>query len=302
MNNTQQIRTYFCHMNATNSSRPGNVLAKVPYSTAVAWVSITMTMTMAATVTIILLLTATLRYHNLRAGAGRLIAHLLFIDFFICGFTTPGYMIIIFLDLVGIKYTINCTAWVTIRLISTHVQYLASMFLAINRLVAITMPHRYKWWTRRPVMFATMALSWFISISVNIPPLFGYAVALGKYPPLMSCTVKPLEDKVFIVTSSIGSHIPIATLCVIYIFIAVYTIRLKNSVHSGKQMLRRIKVARMLFVSFAFYFVCFLPMSVMPPFFPKIIFTMPAVMLWLIALQILGFSSSPVRKLINHST
>ncbi|XP_055340580.1 adenosine receptor A3-like [Paramacrobiotus metropolitanus] len=291
MNSTHHA--FSSHANSTNSSRPGLVLPKVSYSMAVTWVSLTMTMTFAGTVTIILLLTATIRYRSLRAGAGRLIAHLLCIDFFICGITTPGYMLIIFLDLVGIPYTINCTAWVTIRMLSINVQYWASMVLAVNRLVAIALPHHYKVWTRRSVMLAMMGMCWVIAIAINLPPLFGHAYSLGKYPPLMSCTMKPLDDMLFPIISSIGSHIPIATLSVVYIFIALYTIRLKNAVNSGKQMVRRIKVARMLFVSFAFYFICFLPMTVLPPFFPKIIFTMPVVMLWLIALQILGFSSSP---------
>ncbi|XP_055340578.1 adenosine receptor A3-like [Paramacrobiotus metropolitanus] len=248
----------------------------------------------------VFLFVALLQRQSSKSRSGFLIEHLLLVDFVICAIIQPTYLVNAFLDATvpGRQTLFHCIVFTTIRFTTYYTQYWAQLTLAVNRLIAVSFPKMYKTWTKRHLLISAIVFCWLVGIACNIPPFFGFGYTISNhFPPLNTCSTKPASRGNMVVMSSVGIYVPMVLVGVIYIFIWIHSKVMSRT--SGRLALeRRMKVAKMLFASFVFYLLLFLPMAIAPTFFPTIRYTRPEVLVWLNTLQALGFGSNSMIFLV----
>ncbi|XP_055336590.1 red-sensitive opsin-like [Paramacrobiotus metropolitanus] len=259
------------------------------------WFGFNISCASVSSILIILLLVVIFRTESLRHGSGLLIAHLLFVNFLICGFTQPTYLIGIFLKVNNPQEPIhlNCTAFMYIHLSLFRTECFASLSMAINRFFAIVLPHYYHWMMKKSTVIAIIVMSWVCGFLIYSPTIFGIGQTYGKFPPFYSCGSRSNGDSVLPHLAVFGTYIPLGTLGFLYLVIAL-SILCNRDASRNQRMQKRITIAKMLCSSFVFYVCCFVPMTVGASFFPLVVFRRPEVLMWLVALQMLGYSGHPV--------
>ncbi|XP_055329950.1 QRFP-like peptide receptor [Paramacrobiotus metropolitanus] len=274
-------------------------LPKPPYPVLLTWLILGVTLAILSALLSGLLILVILRSPALRRGAGAIIAFSLTINAVLSGILQPVYFLQVFFVQTDRPLNLHCGVYMLLRLSFIYTEYWTSLVLALNRLVAIAVPHMYRRLIRPPVLVVAMGVSVTVPLLVNMPTLYNTIYLSGRFPPLMACTMKPLNDTLMIINATVGTYFPITSLGVIYVFIAGYVL-LRKVTDAGRRMARRVAVAKMLFISYLIYVVCFLPVTILATFYPFILFRSPQMMMWMVMIQLVGFAAAPVIYLVMN--
>lgn len=153
-----------------------------------------------------------------------------------------------------------------------------------------------------------MALTgWVIAYICNLFLFFGFGGSYRSTKPWGSCGIRPLpSSRVYPIVTAVCVTIPFclegAIYSVIFISDRVRTFRRHNQVHNqltvdtagAQRFMRRYKIAKMLFVAYVWYCVCFLPAPIASSLFPKMYSTDPVCQIFTRALLLCGYATTPV--------
>ncbi|XP_055337343.1 beta-1 adrenergic receptor-like [Paramacrobiotus metropolitanus] len=271
------------------------------------WFSTTMTICLFGTVSIILLITVIISKKALRNGAGMLIFYLLCLELFQCSFMTPLKTITSFVIHQGIALPlIHCPTLQFFYIVTLQTRHWTELFLAVNRFVATIFPYQYKAWTGHRVIYSMIVLSVLIPALCNLPfyatdnPLF------AKVPPVGNCGIRQSATQYYQIASVIGTYIPLLLMGIIYVTLFVtISCRQKclkkrrsechvDSLTAQRRVKRRLAVAKILFMAYLWYLVCFLPIPLIGTFKRTLYSKYSYIVLWLVTGVVCGTVATPI--------
>lgn len=183
--------------------------------------------------------------------------------------------------------------------------------LAVNRLVAVVFPHRYnKLLATRSAVAATLVTGYLIAFCINAYPL-GAATAATKRVhmyvptfPFESCLYNVQHAGIFpIVHAVLGVYLPMSVIGLYYgtLFLAVAVKRrlnqsgrrawMRGTARSDALLRKRTRLARMLFVSFLWNAMTYLPQPLLTAFLPDVYSRWPTSFFyvrWILQLGVAG--------------
>ena len=281
------------------------------------WFAVNLTLGIVGSLLLVALICAILLGHrsNRNNSTTLLIIHLLAIEFIICSTLMPHQSITIYwpnLRMFRVGCTYNYFAWM---LTMSGAQW-STCFLALNRAVAILIPHAYEKLANIKSAVLTIILAWLIPFVIYFPFFLGFGGFYDAIPPWMSCGIR--TDPGFKWASSVmtpfGFYIPLAItgsgyfvilICllgrnlrkhhVVPIGVDPVTSR-RNAIVNGNLRRRRLAIAKMLFASALWYCACYLPNIVIVTSFFGVFMRNPPLQLWLRTIFFLGYIGNPVGK------
>ncbi|XP_055341323.1 rhodopsin-like [Paramacrobiotus metropolitanus] len=290
--------------NSFHITAPENVTSTTFPSMCV-WFACVNLVSFVGTVSSVLLLYVILNNQSLRSGCGILIAHLLFQELITCSVHYMLFSLKVFLRRLDVLWLDDCQISPVFFVIVIHAGNWSSCFLACNRLVATVFPSAYEACMTTKMTVTMIVGSWIIGALCNIPPLFGYGLRFVA-SHLGTCEIIRFPGMVFSLIAAMGAYIPITLLGIMHITIYM-RIRFRwlcdagnhsaagcDSVVWKKRLRRRIMIARMLFASFIWYCLCFLPVPVLLAVRPDMYFGNDLVLLWSRFLLLCGYAANPL--------
>ena len=290
---------------ATNSSFILPLSDEISYLTT--WLIVMFLTSLTGGVLFVILLNAVLSQQILKSGIGILIANLLILQLISCIIHFPVFASQVYLNKLGYFFDVHCDLYVTFIAI-IHVGHFIQCFISINRFIAIIFPHHYRSLCSRKTVTFSIIVSWLLGFGLT--SLFYFHIG-GKFTLGVTGGCEPFvtNPDVFMIITSFNSYLPISILGVLYFFIFIQ-MTLKGhvskwqSVYDGEPQTlavkqrqeRRVVIARMLFVSFLWYFVCLLPIPMVLDIHPDLYRKNLHVALWLHFLSLLGHAANPVKQ------
>ena len=116
------------------------------------------------------------RKPELRKGPGILISHLVAINLTLCGIHVPISVHFPYHR----NYSNVCRIPQFLFVGTTYTTYWSEFFLAVNRLVAIQFPHKYRPWARFKTITLMIATAWIIGIGSVTPGLFDIGLTYAR--------------------------------------------------------------------------------------------------------------------------
>ena len=243
---------------------------------------------------------------------------------------TQGYLAVIGQNNTGVTVTyrppINCPTLSLIQVVTQHAEAWAASLLAINRFVATFFPHYYPRLTSGNAVIAMITLPWAIGLGTNLPMWFnvGGRYIVGNPYPICILVTTGVHAKLW---AALGAYVPIGLMGVVCGVLLVRLLfggrrkhhagivpsaasaaglesqnqasttgrGLKSALVAGRvARARQLTLTKMLLLSFVWYALCFLPISIVGSAFPHLVawYMNP---LWLgRTLTGCGISSGPV--------
>ncbi|XP_055340724.1 protein trapped in endoderm-1-like [Paramacrobiotus metropolitanus] len=259
-----------------------------------------------------LLFMAIVTSRKLRKGSGTLIAHSILIEAFLCVIGVPLIMASTYMPQFGWPSKTMCKWTMLLFYGPIFAGTWASVLIAINRFVAIFFPHVYSKLTTPPLLALVIALGWAVALASSVPMFFeAGGISVGATKPWYACGArqeKPGYLYNFLVT--VGTTAPAVALGVIYVSIFTLVIiralifrrkidttdkaAVARNQRAQAMTQKRLKMARMLFVSYIWFTVCYMPAPVTASVAPVLYGTSPLVSLFLRMLLEIGYATSPV--------
>ncbi|OQV26141.1 hypothetical protein BV898_00263 [Hypsibius exemplaris] len=153
-------------------------------------------------------------------------------------------------------------------------------FLALNRFVAIVLPHEYHYVSSTKATFAFIFLGYFIPLILNLSPAGSSVPTYTETAPFGGCLYNQNGNPIFRDTHAIvGVYLPMTVVGLSYcaIFVRVGISRYDaGGAKLSSSMQRRLTLAKMLFASFIWYCLTYLPQPILTAAFPSIYFIYPA--------------------------
>lgn len=168
----------------------------------------------------------------------------------------------------------------------------AACMLAFQRLVATLLPQQYRWFARKPVLAAMIALPWLLIVTIHLFPIFGLGIRIVDAGFAGGCTVAPLAadhgdpTKLF-VFYTFFLYLPTALSGLFYVIVLgrtwliLHRQQIRNSVspqqaattnngsaHTAIILRRRLEISRTLFLSFVWFCMSQYPLTLAAIFFP----------------------------------
>ncbi|XP_055350330.1 olfactory receptor 1496-like [Paramacrobiotus metropolitanus] len=124
-------------------------------------------------------------YPQLRTGSGILVAHQQFSHTLQTGITNPFYMATGWIVWLGLSIRgVNCTVMYFFCRVFTYTEIYASLFLAVNRCIALIFPHRYILISPKRAVILQMLLPWEVALLLSlgwvVPGFFGIGSIFGN--------------------------------------------------------------------------------------------------------------------------
>jgi hypothetical protein len=266
----------------------------------------------------ILLLVASFYEKKLQKGANLLIIHIMLIQLLLCALLFPILNTTSYLLLKGHRINFNCRLFLLAQVGAMNTENWASLLLAINRYVAIAMPHFYKAWVSKKVLISMIVIPWVIGIGDTLSVYLGFGANFMVVPPFNFCIIRGTDGFIGTIWVVIGAYLPLGLMGILYsaIFIRLAIVRRfnlesrieqdvvasvisANGISRRSKRARQISLAQMLIVSYVWYGACFLPAPVILASFPNLnrrFFMLP---LWTAkTLMLSGYAASPVSFII----
>ncbi|OQV25537.1 hypothetical protein BV898_00476 [Hypsibius exemplaris] len=287
-----------------------------------AWSYLTGALCMIGIVTNLTVLSVVCASPQLRKGAGIFIEHLLFCHLALCLIAFP--MIISRVYETTITATTNIPSCSSCRyqhilhvLLNNLVNWSDGM-LAVNRLVAIYYPSKFRTFNRRPVHYVCIVLCWLCTLAYSFPPLFGH-LAQYKMSPLGTCGFTN-GTRTFVVIMYLDTFSPIV-LAVWAGWVIIRRGRTRNQVATMRRCIQRDlplygrpslpsintnsfnerqkRTSKMLVTSFAFTLACQLPQYV--TMLTNHSSRHPRMAVWFWCLAVVQFAATPIIFVVmNH--
>ncbi|XP_055332329.1 uncharacterized protein LOC129584238 [Paramacrobiotus metropolitanus] len=267
------------------------------------WFSVSMLIGLIGGFLILMLLTVMYKQKKLTRGSGLLIAHAQCIDFIMCTMENPLQNSGLLLQALHTSTGVNCP-FARFSLISMQaVGNWSAVFLALNRFVAVVIPHHYQKVATQPVLIGKIVLSWSIGLAITVPH---YVLKLGVefgLSPTGACVILKMDAFLFRVISALVFYLPIGIVGALYVVIFLKGLYLKRRilVHPEARrapmpvvMKKRLQVARMLMWTFIWYCICYFPATFLPGFFYHVYKDDKRIEFWAKTLLYLGYAMNPV--------
>ncbi|OQV17310.1 hypothetical protein BV898_08560 [Hypsibius exemplaris] len=272
----------------------------------VSWFTLSMLVSFFGSILLILLL-----FHIVRTkltGSTVLIAHLLALQLLLCSVYFPILFIDSFAGLNGASLNLNCPVLLLMYIGAVQAQHWASLVLAINRYVAIALPHHYRKLVSKPVLTMMILAPWIIGTGGTIPLYFGSGGKFGVKPVYGYCAIT-VAGRVYgfrALWQTIGTYIPTVLMGIIYVTLFL-RLAIDGRVCFGrtrekedltgleKRLEKRVTMAKMLVAAHVCYCVCFLPGPIVVLAFPQLYGQHLMLAHWLNGfLTLCGYAASPV--------
>jgi hypothetical protein len=185
------------------------------------WFGFSMTTSICSSFLILLLLVSMLHHKAKYEGSRILIIHLMMMQLLICGVHFPILIITSYMAMMQKKFNLNCSAFLLFHIGSMHAENWASAFLAVNRYVAIALPHHYKKLVSKKSVAAMIVLPWMIGFGDTLPPYFGVGANFLLAPPHGACTTRTNGGVYGTIWIVIGAYIPMAVMGFVYVTLFV---------------------------------------------------------------------------------
>ncbi|OQV15356.1 hypothetical protein BV898_10462 [Hypsibius exemplaris] len=280
------------------------------------WFGLSMGITLAGSGLLILLLVSAVRRENSRSGSRILLLHLMSTQLLLCGLLFPIHFITSYLALIRRNPTISCSSFAFIHTSTTFAQNWSQALIAVNRFVAIGLPHHYRSWVSRRTLAAMIVAPWVTGFAITLPVYFGIGGDFTMNKAYGSCFAK-VNGPYLTVWFALGNYVPLALTGVLYIslfvklagrkrVISVHAVPAVGNDEKGPRLTqtqrRHIAIARMLVVSVVCNGICLVPAPVITSFFPNVFARNGMVQLWLVKTMVMcGYAASPVIFLIMSS-
>ncbi|OQV17314.1 hypothetical protein BV898_08563 [Hypsibius exemplaris] len=240
-------------------------------------------------------------------GSTVLIAHLMALQLLHCAVFFPILFVDSFAALTGSSLHLNCPLLLLMHISAAQAEHWASLVLAVNRYVAIALPHHYRKVVSTPVLTVMIIAPWVIGIGDTLPLYFGYGGILGEKPVFGYCAIK-VAGRIYgrALWQTIGTYIPTVLMGIIYVTLFVrlaidgHVCFRRKSDAEEKSMLerrleKRVTMAEMLVVAYVWYCLCFLPGPIILTAYPQLQRQYVMLAHWTSGfLTLCGYAASPV--------
>ncbi|XP_055350324.1 uncharacterized protein LOC129596943 [Paramacrobiotus metropolitanus] len=238
---------------------------------------------------------------NLRTGSGILIAHQQLLNVLQTGIGNPFYIVVGWVVwLGGVSITgINCTAMHFFCQLFICVETWSSVFLAVNRFVAIIYPHQYRLISSNAAVAGFITASWCISAAIEIPALLGIGSYFG-FRQFDCGYIRVTDHNMVVMHGVVGIWFPLAVQALLYAAIVINHRQKEEESRITMVQKKRFKLFRLLFGSYLWYVACYIPFMVTIYGFPRFWFADKLRAGWFMVLQEIGYAGSPVFLLLMN--
>ncbi|XP_055329959.1 uncharacterized protein LOC129582471, partial [Paramacrobiotus metropolitanus] len=150
----------------------------------------------------------------------------------------------------------------------------ADAALALNRFTAILLPHHYPRVASRRAVVLQLAVCWTIALGCALPQYLSPRIQVALLPS-GACNIVRSEGRLLFMLVLLSLYVPLGAVGFLYsfVFLSRYCKVCRNRVMGlngivdavfVEKMQRRIATAKILFYSFIWYCVCFIPLSFIP--------------------------------------
>ncbi|XP_055350320.1 alpha-1A adrenergic receptor-like [Paramacrobiotus metropolitanus] len=235
---------------------------------------------------------------QLRTGSGILLAHHQLLHMLQTGIVSPFYIVTGWGVFLGASIDgINCTAMFFVCQIVICSEIWSSLFLAVNRLIALIFPHYYSRISSTAAIAGFIITAWVISVAVNLPGVFGIGSYFAKREVDCGYT-RVTNQHIFNAVGILGKYLPLALQAVVYGVILFHHFRAQNGLQAAAK--KRFNLFRLLLCSYAWYMACYAPYLMTYYGFRRYWFADEVRMGWFMAVQEIGYAGSPVFLLLMN--
>ncbi|XP_055347997.1 olfactory receptor 11A1-like [Paramacrobiotus metropolitanus] len=291
-------------MNVSNSTPP--VYHRFRLEVTVWYSIMTFLSTTGCTLSILLLLLIALS-KKLRTRSSALFLNLLLQVALQCGVGMPllvqSYQGVPF-SLAGDKEL--CRRTFIFYFIIVHCVDWTDLMIAVNRFIAVCLPHKYPQWTRGFRLYSMVVAPWLIGLGIALLPQFGIGGEFRRFTSWESCGVFYYNATWSLVFVMLGIGLPVSSTFLLYltIFAVVLYRHFRVPVapvgmgEATRRTQKRYRSVRMFFGVFVCYAGCLLPPPIANGFFQKEYSSQPMLQLIFRAVMLLGNALIPVIYLI----
>ncbi|OQV12346.1 hypothetical protein BV898_13374 [Hypsibius exemplaris] len=277
----------------------------------ICWFSFTISVCVMGSCLLVLMLVSSLCNTRLYRGSKVLIMHLLVIQLCLCGVTFPLLNLNSLATLTAHYggFRMQCSLFYLANVATIHAENWAALLLAVNRFVALALPHLYSDFVSRKSLCLMIFTPWLIGISNSIPIYFGHGVDISRTPS-GTCNIRTNGDLYgAVIWPAVGAYTPIALMGIIYfaLFLRLVLARcicIKDHMHTAgscecermkRKRMRQVDLAKILVVSYVWHCMCFLPAPILLTLFPQLYAQFVMLPEWTIGtLMPCGYAASPV--------
>ncbi|XP_055344779.1 adenosine receptor A3-like [Paramacrobiotus metropolitanus] len=268
------------------------------------WITFQFGIGVIGAILIVVLLNTMSKLGKLKSGSGLLIAHSLTIDLTFCLIVSPVAVLPIYLTQSHITFSYDCVFVEFFLLLIIYAGNWTNVVLAVNRLIAVALPHFYTRITSRRFSTLLLVIVWVIAFACSIPTLnFVNGLRSGMLHS-GACGLTQNKGATFTILGATGTYLPIVLLGMIYISLFLISRLMKgrgnlstdtaNEIHQRLVMKKRMSLAKALFLSYVWYCICILPPAVLNMFYATWWNKEIKLLLYTRGAQVLGYAASPV--------
>ncbi|XP_055346101.1 melanopsin-like [Paramacrobiotus metropolitanus] len=190
------------------------------------WLITYLLICLAGTILNLLILLSIATYRRLQTGSRWLVIHKIVTDTVLCSVMCPIGLLPTFSAWVGQSMPyFDCSLVDTFQTIFAHLGNWTSLFLGVNRFIALLAPHSYHKTTSKQALCIFILTIWMVVLSEQLPTYFGIGVSSGCN------TIKVTNRAVLFSMLTVGQYFPAVVLGILYITIfTVMAVKRRNSV------------------------------------------------------------------------
>ena len=320
------------NISALNQPRKYSFQSTAQLTSVNGWFFFTMAVSFGGSILLILLLASSFKQTHPITGSRLLLVQLLSLELFLIGVSFPIQTMIAYNRLMEQPVYLDCSVFLLVHSSVIFTENWNIFVMALNRFIAIELPHYYRRTVSRWVGFSTLLTPWMIGVSFILPAYFGIGGEFLFLPTSGACYQKANGNAYILVEFAMGFYVPIALTGLLYsiIFFRLSFLRVRAPrttvqppriaielagrsgvlhVHPEEPELlnagraKRIAKAKMLLASFVWYCLCFVPGPIITASYQQLFRADPMLQLWLVkSLLICGYAGCPVRDYWGNRT
>ncbi|XP_055335848.1 protein trapped in endoderm-1-like [Paramacrobiotus metropolitanus] len=266
------------------------------------WFTAQLGLSLGGSALFMLLLLVMYRLNKLQTGSGLLIAHSLVIELVYCLLMSPITTIQAFCQYFQVPFYYNCR-WIGFFLILIlYTEHWSGVMLALNRFIAVLLPHAYKKVSSKKGSAVAMGFAWTMSFFLNLTTLQFIPGLQYTRQSATSCRWVGGDGVAFRIVGLLGTYIPIIiqTTCYgsLFLIFQVKKFRETPSANGGERpcasVQKRLAMTKALCFSFLWYCACILPPAIMTQIDTGAWKQNLALLQYSRTSQLLGYAISPV--------
>ena len=295
-------------LNITENSFPGISPAKAVEL--IAWIATTLAISFLGSISNVIVLVVTWPKSVRKSGFNLQIFHFVAANLFMCLLGIPISVYLVMVKRHGYHIPLDICNYIYPPLVTVNaVVNWSDVGLALNRVVALCAPHKYRAWSSKRGNVAMIASYWIISLAAVL--LFPLHVGGSKlaFTPLGQCTLV-LGPPLGVFGLVIITYYPFAMTgaCVVVILWKSFmlmrerrrTVRQLEEDRKYRAVLRRLTLAKMLLLIFLWTALCAAPGFIITSSFPRLFTANPVSVLWFRTCAVCQFAFTPVWNLTRQ--